>query len=116
MIHLQYVSLGIEIVFQGYRDKRPAFTELLQQTGLKPEQIAYMGDDVIDLPVMVQVGMSTVELVSLLVTFLVIITSVIYLINNLLTNFQRNKELKVLALYRRSQISQIPSFQEGHTP
>ena len=51
-------DLGIDMVFQGYRDKRPAFAELLKQTGLKPEQIAYMGDDVIDLPVMTQVGMA----------------------------------------------------------
>ena len=51
-------DLGIEIVFQGYRDKRPAFKELLKKTGLKPEQIAYMGDDVVDLPVMTQVGMA----------------------------------------------------------
>ena len=51
-------DLGIDIVFQGYRDKRPAFAKLLQQTGLKAEQIAYMGDDVIDLPVMTQVGMA----------------------------------------------------------
>lgn len=51
-------DLGIEIVFQGYRDKRPAFKELLKKTGLKPEQIAYIGDDVVDLPVMTQVGMA----------------------------------------------------------
>ncbi len=51
-------DLGVDIVFQGYRDKRPAFAELLQQTGLDAQQIAYMGDDVIDLPVMTQVGMA----------------------------------------------------------
>ena len=51
-------DLGVEIIFQGYRDKRPAFAQLLQQTGLKAEQIAYIGDDVVDLPVMVQVGMA----------------------------------------------------------
>ncbi len=51
-------DLGVEIVFQGYRDKRPAFAELLQQTGLDAANIAYMGDDVIDLPVMTQVGMA----------------------------------------------------------
>jgi len=51
-------DLGIDIVFQGYRDKRPAFDLLLQQTGLKPEQVAYMGDDVVDLPIMTQVGMA----------------------------------------------------------
>ncbi len=51
-------DLGIDIVFQGYRDKRPAFRELLQQTGLQADEIAYMGDDVVDLPVMTQVGMA----------------------------------------------------------
>lgn len=51
-------DLGIDIIFQGYRDKRPAFAQLLQQTGLQPDQIAYLGDDVVDLPVMIQVGMS----------------------------------------------------------
>jgi 3-deoxy-D-manno-octulosonate 8-phosphate phosphatase (KDO 8-P phosphatase) len=51
-------DLGIELVFQGYRDKRPAFDTLLDQTQLKTEQIAYMGDDLPDLPVMSQVGLA----------------------------------------------------------
>jgi 3-deoxy-D-manno-octulosonate 8-phosphate phosphatase (KDO 8-P phosphatase) len=51
-------ELGIDIVMQGHRDKRPAFKELLAQTGLTPDLIAYVGDDVIDLPVMTQVGLS----------------------------------------------------------
>lgn len=51
-------DLGVEILFQGYRDKRPAFSELLKITGLDKEQIAYIGDDVVDLPVMQQVGMA----------------------------------------------------------
>ena len=51
-------DLGIEHVYQGYRDKRPAFESLLTATGLNAEQIAYMGDDVIDLPVMSQAGLA----------------------------------------------------------
>lgn len=43
-------------IWQGYRDKRPAFDDLLAKTGLKAENIAYVGDDVVDLPVMAQVG------------------------------------------------------------
>ena len=43
-------------IWQGYRDKRPAFQDLLKQTGLQPSEIAYVGDDVIDLPVMAKVG------------------------------------------------------------
>jgi len=52
-------NLGIapELVYQGYRDKRPAFKALLQQTGLQAAQVAYMGDDVVDLPVMMQVAL-----------------------------------------------------------
>ena len=53
-------NLGIpaELVFQGHRDKRPAFQELLQVAGVTAEQVAYIGDDVVDLPVMVQCGLS----------------------------------------------------------
>lgn len=50
-------DLGIKHVLQGYRDKRPAFQEILRLTGLEASQVAYVGDDVIDLPVMVQVGL-----------------------------------------------------------
>lgn len=45
-------------IWQGYRDKRPAFQDLLATTGHQPAQIAYVGDDVIDLPVMVQSGLA----------------------------------------------------------
>jgi len=45
-------------IWQGYRDKRPAFADLLAKTGLTPENIAYVGDDVVDLPVMAQVGLA----------------------------------------------------------
>lgn len=51
-------DLGVELLFQGFRDKRPAFAELLKITGLQTSQIAYIGDDVVDLPVMQQVGMA----------------------------------------------------------
>ena len=51
-------DLGIDRVMQGHRDKRPAFAELLVQTGLSPDVIAYVGDDVVDLPVMTQVGLA----------------------------------------------------------
>ncbi len=51
-------DLGIELVMQGHRDKRPAFAELLKETGLDPAVVAYVGDDVVDLPVMKQVGLA----------------------------------------------------------
>ncbi len=51
-------ELGVELVFQGYRDKRPAFIELLERTSLQVNQLAYLGDDLPDLPVMSQVGLA----------------------------------------------------------
>ena len=51
-------SLGIEHVYQGQQDKLPAFRALLQSLSLVPEQAAYVGDDVVDLPVMRQVGLA----------------------------------------------------------
>lgn len=50
------LKLSPKLIYQGYRDKRPAFDDLLEQTGFTRDEIAYVGDDVIDLPVMSQVG------------------------------------------------------------
>ena len=49
-------ELGIEHVFQGQKDKLPAFDQLISELSLTPEQVAYVGDDVVDLPVMRRVG------------------------------------------------------------
>lgn len=51
-------DLGIQHVYQKKMEKLPAFEELLQTLNLKPEQAAYMGDDIIDLPVMQRVGVA----------------------------------------------------------
>lgn len=51
-------SLGIKHVYQGQLDKLPAFEELIQQLGLSPEQVAYVGDDVVDLPILVRAGLA----------------------------------------------------------
>lgn len=49
-------DLGIAHVFQGSHDKWGALNQLMQQTGLGLYQIGYLGDDVIDLPLLRQVG------------------------------------------------------------
>jgi len=49
-------DLGINHVFQGQHDKRLAFAELLQKTGVTAEECGYIGDDVIDLPLLSRVG------------------------------------------------------------
>ncbi len=49
-------NLNIDLVFEGIRDKAKAFDEIVEKTKLKPGQIAFMGDDLIDLPAMTRAG------------------------------------------------------------
>lgn len=49
-------DLGINHVYQGIHDKRVAFAKLLEATGATVEQCGYIGDDVIDLPLLMKVG------------------------------------------------------------
>lgn len=49
-------ELGIELVYQGAKDKSLPFREILEKLALLPEEVAYVGDDVVDLPIMRQVG------------------------------------------------------------
>lgn len=49
-------DLGIQHVFQGIRDKRSAFEQLLTQTNIATEACGFVGDDVIDLPILSRVG------------------------------------------------------------
>jgi 3-deoxy-D-manno-octulosonate 8-phosphate phosphatase (KDO 8-P phosphatase) len=51
-------NTGISYFYQGVEDKLVAFLDLLQQTGLAPEQCAFMGDDVVDLPPMRRCGLA----------------------------------------------------------
>jgi 3-deoxy-D-manno-octulosonate 8-phosphate phosphatase (KDO 8-P phosphatase) len=53
-------SLGVEYVYQGLENKVPAFNELLQQLNLEPEQVAYIGDDLPDLPLIVRAGLGII--------------------------------------------------------
>ena len=51
-------NLNIDHVYQGQLDKLPAFKSLLEKLKLLPEEVAYVGDDVVDLPVMIRVGLA----------------------------------------------------------
>jgi 3-deoxy-D-manno-octulosonate 8-phosphate phosphatase (KDO 8-P phosphatase) len=51
-------ELGIAEVHQGAKDKLSVVREILARKGLTPDQVAYVGDDVIDLPVLLQVGLA----------------------------------------------------------
>lgn len=51
-------NLKIDLVFQGQQSKVHAFKTLCRQLQLQAFEIAYMGDDLVDLPVMSKVGLS----------------------------------------------------------
>ncbi len=51
-------NLNIDYYYAGIADKLTCFQKLLQESGFSPEQCAYMGDDVVDLSVMLRVGLS----------------------------------------------------------
>lgn len=50
--------LKIKHVFLGDENKIVAFDKIIAATGLKPEQMAFMGDDLFDIPVIERVGFS----------------------------------------------------------
>jgi 3-deoxy-D-manno-octulosonate 8-phosphate phosphatase (KDO 8-P phosphatase) len=50
-------SLGIKYVYQGEKDKGSRLLKLFEELGLERDQVAYTGDDVIDLPAMIHVGL-----------------------------------------------------------
>lgn len=51
-------NLGVEFLFQGVDDKASVLEKLLGEMGLEGREAAYMGDDVVDLPVMRRCGLA----------------------------------------------------------
>ncbi len=51
-------ELGIEILYQGALRKLEPYLEILSEQGLIDEQVAYIGDDIVDLPILHRVGFS----------------------------------------------------------
>src|SRR3954447_13309763 len=51
-------QLGIRLVVQGANSKLAAYERILRETGLTDHAVAYMGDDLLDLPVLTRVGLS----------------------------------------------------------
>ena len=48
-------SLGVKYIYQGEENKGKALTKLINKLGIKFADVAYVGDDVIDLPAMKKV-------------------------------------------------------------
>ena len=57
-VALRARDLKIEHVYQGQQDKAAAFYEILSKEGLQADEVCYVGDDIIDLPVMRLCGLA----------------------------------------------------------
>jgi len=49
-------ELGIELVYQKSLDKMIPYRDVLEKTGFSDHQVAFMGDDIIDVPLLRRVG------------------------------------------------------------
>jgi 3-deoxy-D-manno-octulosonate 8-phosphate phosphatase (KDO 8-P phosphatase) len=57
---VEHRAAGLKItrVYQGVHHKLEAYDQLRRETGLEDREIGYMGDDLIDIPVMRRVGLA----------------------------------------------------------
>jgi 3-deoxy-D-manno-octulosonate 8-phosphate phosphatase (KDO 8-P phosphatase) len=56
IVNKRAADLGVRYVYQGQHDKRISFTQLLADSGVPAQHCAFMGDDIVDLPLFAQVG------------------------------------------------------------
>ncbi len=57
-VELRAKNLGVELLFQGAADKARAFADLLAARSVDAAAVAFMGDDVVDLPVLRRCGLA----------------------------------------------------------
>ena len=57
-VGIRVKQLGINYYFKGIHDKRAAYAQLREQAGVEEHECAFVGDDVVDLPVMVRCGLA----------------------------------------------------------
>jgi 3-deoxy-D-manno-octulosonate 8-phosphate phosphatase (KDO 8-P phosphatase) len=57
MVTLRSAELGITDIYQGAMSKTQALAELMDKYKVRAEEIAYIGDDLNDLPVMIRIGL-----------------------------------------------------------
>ncbi len=51
-------ELGVKLVYQGVGEKAQTFERIKSRTGLKNENIAYIGDDIMDIPILRKAGLA----------------------------------------------------------
>lgn len=58
MVEQRAANLGIRRLYQGVHDKRAVMRQLRSELGIASEHSGYMGDDVVDLPILRDCGFS----------------------------------------------------------
>ncbi len=58
MVQKRATELGIKHIYQGIKDKKTTFNELIQALALKPYEVAAIGDDLNDYEMLQSVGRS----------------------------------------------------------
>ena len=53
-------ELGFDFLYENQKNKKEAFAILLEENSLKAEECLYVGDDVVDIPVIRQAGIGIV--------------------------------------------------------
>ncbi len=56
LVQKRFESLGVDYIFQGQANKIKAYEGLLQKLGIDDDEVAYVGDDLPDLPLLKRVG------------------------------------------------------------
>jgi 3-deoxy-D-manno-octulosonate 8-phosphate phosphatase (KDO 8-P phosphatase) len=51
-------ELGMQFIVQDTREKLQPYQAILRRAGLKDEEVCYIGDDIVDLPVLRRVGLA----------------------------------------------------------
>jgi 3-deoxy-D-manno-octulosonate 8-phosphate phosphatase (KDO 8-P phosphatase) len=51
-------DLGIDFLMMDRSDKGPAFARFLDERGVSPGEVAYIGDDLVDLPILLRCGLA----------------------------------------------------------
>jgi len=57
IVENRMTALGIKLIYQGQDDKIKAYQDICDKLNIAPEQTGYIGDDLIDWPVMEKVGL-----------------------------------------------------------
>ncbi|MDY6851645.1 MAG: HAD-IIIA family hydrolase [Thermodesulfobacteriota bacterium] len=58
VVDLRAAELGVKLVYQGVKNKIEVYEQILAEQSLTDTQIAFAGDDLVDLPVMRRVGLA----------------------------------------------------------